>query len=611
MDATAESSPSNRRRERWIIALLIFVALIPFIRAVFFPYVYDDRAIIRTNPDIRGWSSLLTVWGKPYWQGAADAGFYRPAFVALLATVWNLGGHFPIWFHLFAMALHAGATVVVWQMLRRALPTAPATLAALWFAVLPVHIEAVANVANSSEVVVAIWSCLLAVLLARIDRRVPDDRAVSWTAAASVGLVALATFLSKESGVVAPFAAAAWVWGWRAPSPPRRDGWRTVSYGFIGRWWRVVLACAVALVVVLVARRIVLGGFMGAPVAPGLVGLTAWQRVWAMVSLGPLVAEILVWPRTINPEYGPTTLRHFGPSGPAIATLLVLATGTLLAIRNARAGDRRLLAAIAWFAVTFAPASNLVAATPQILTERTLYGPSIALAFVVALILGAVLSGAKGAVEGGRLAAQHRAIRLATAGAMSVLIVATGLKCLELTGAWQSNEAVFRQMVVADSASYRGYWKLAALEKSRNRMDESLALFDRAYRLYPRDRQLLADYTQVLLEQRQPVRAAAVARGLMAWPEVRRMPNIVALYLDALGQAYGADSVIRAGRALFAHDATPTAALFVGAAHESRGDPAAAEASYRAGLRIAPGDTALRRRLAVVGGRRSGDDGRR
>ena len=256
--------------------------------------------------------------------------------------------------------------------------------------------------------------------------------------------------------------------------------------------------------------------------------------------------------------------------------------------------------AIAWFAIMFAPASNLLAATPQILTERTLYGPSIALALASALLLSSVVSRVTAAFN---TESRPRSIRLGIGGAMTVLIVATGLRCIELSRVWQSNEAVFRQMVVADSLSYRGYWKLAALEKSRNRMAESLVLFDRAYRLYPRDRQLLADYAQLLLEQRQPVRAATVARGLMAWPDVRRMPNVVALYLDALGQAYGADSVIQAGRVLFADDRTPTAALFLGAAHEARGEPAAAEASYREGLRASPGDTALRRRLAVLGRR--------
>src|SRR5262245_63152506 len=101
---------TRRDYQRSIIAILVLVALVTFARATFFPFVYDDRLIIRGNPDLRGWSALLTVWAKPYWQGAADAGFYRPAFVAVLAGAWNLGARLPIWFHLLAIGMHALVT---------------------------------------------------------------------------------------------------------------------------------------------------------------------------------------------------------------------------------------------------------------------------------------------------------------------------------------------------------------------------------------------------------------------------------------------------------------------------------------------------------------------
>jgi tetratricopeptide (TPR) repeat protein len=274
----------------------------------------------------------------------------------------------------------------------------------------------------------------------------------------------------------------------------------------------------------------------------------------------------------------------------------VVAVGSLVAIavRAARDGDRRPLAGLGWFAATFAPASNLLTATPQILTERTLYGPSIAVAFCGALLISVVASQKLVRMPPSAF------LRTSAIAVAAILIVATGSRTLRFSVVWRSNEALFRQMIIADPASYRGYWKLAGYAKSRNEFDESLTLYERAYELYPRDRQLLADYAQTLLDRGQPMRAAAIARQLIAWPEVRRMPNVVSLYLAALGRAYGADSVIRAGTDLFAAERVPTAALFVGAAHESRGDSGAAEQSYRAGLHIAPTDTALRRRLALM-----------
>ena len=595
------SKPIARRDyQRWIIALLVLAALLPFARAAFFPFVYDDRSIIRGNPDLRGWSSLITLWAKPYWHGAADAGFYRPAFVALLAGAWNLGARLPIWFHLLAIGMHAIVTVLVWWMLRRAVAVVPATLAALWFAVLPVHIEAVANVANSSEVLVALWSCVLALYLARVDWNVMADRAVPWTSALGAGAIFLVAFLSKESGIVAPFAAAMWVWGWRPPARVARGDWRLAARRFLERWWRVAVVFVAVAAVVFVARRFVLGGFLGAPVAPGLVNLSAWQRIWAMLSLGPLIARILVWPSALNPEYGPNTLTYLGPSWAAAATVLIVIVALGFAFRSARRGDRRLLAALGWFVVTFGPASNLLSATPQILTERTLYGPSIAIASLGAVLLTALIRRIEALADRPTMLPARNLARAGVVGVVIAIIAATGARSLRATNVWSSNEAVFRQMIAVDPAGYRGYWKLAAYMKSRNRSDESLTLYERAYRLYPGDRQLAVDYAQALLDQHQASRAATIARALMQWPELRRNPGVVSLYLAALGQAFGADSVIHAGGALFADDRVAMAALFVGAAHESRGEMDAAEANYRAGLRIAPSDTALQRRLEAM-----------
>jgi hypothetical protein len=279
--------------------------------------------------------------------------------------------------------------------------------------------------------------------------------------------------------------------------------------------------------------------------------------------------------------------------------MLVIVAAIVFAMKSARAGDRRLLAALGWFAVTFAPASNLLTATPQILTERTLYGPSIGVIFALAALLGAMES------RWQRRASRTtvpllRATRLAAVGAAIVLIIAAGRRTLAATAVWRSNDAVFGQMIAADPNGYRGYWLAAGQAKNTNRVDESLVLLEHAYRLYPRDRQLVADYAQALLDGHQPARAVAVARVLMSWPELRKEPSLVALYLNTLGQTYGPDSVIRAADTMFASGPKATTSLFVGAAHEARGDVKAAEASYQAGLRIAPADTSLRRRLASL-----------
>src|SRR5688572_18533002 len=208
---TAPSPARFSRTNRSTTLLLMLVALMPYLRTLAFGYVMDDTTAIRSNPDIHGWESLARVWMHPY--GGPDSpyfGLYRPLTMTLFAFVWNAGGQWPIWFHLVAILMHALATVLVWRMLERVTGSFPALIAAVWFAVHPVHVEAVANVANSSEVLVAVWTCLLMLHVARAAATA--DR-IGWATAAVAGVLYLAAFLSKESGAVAPALALLWIWG--------------------------------------------------------------------------------------------------------------------------------------------------------------------------------------------------------------------------------------------------------------------------------------------------------------------------------------------------------------------------------------------------------------
>src|SRR5205814_3241154 len=124
-------------RNRWIAATLGVLAVAPFISTLAFRFVYDDTTIVRGNPQIHGWSSLLTLWAKPYWGpdgGGSLPGLYRPFYMSLMAVLWNGTNHAPIWFHLFVVVLHALATMLLFRLLARGVSVSAAAVAAAWFA---------------------------------------------------------------------------------------------------------------------------------------------------------------------------------------------------------------------------------------------------------------------------------------------------------------------------------------------------------------------------------------------------------------------------------------------------------------------------------------------
>ncbi len=588
---------SRAPSRRTIGVLLVVASLVPFLRTLGFGYVMDEVTAIRSNPELHGWSAILRVWAHEY--GNPDArfeGLYRPLTMSLFAFAWNAGGGWPVWLHLLAIALHAAATVLVWRLMERGVGRVPAVLAALWFAVHPVHVETVANVANSSEALVAIWTCLLAVHLQRSSERLP----ITWSAAIVTGVLFLAACFSKESGIMSIALAALCVWGWREPQrvaagPPLAwdQATRTPLARLLGRWQRVLVVCAAAVAILFAVRTLVLGGpLTGEDIAaPGLDGMTTWSRMRAMLSLSPTILRLLVWPPKLNPHYGPSV---FGQPGAWLAaTVAVLAALVALAAWSARRGDRRPLTAMLWTVIAFLPASNLLVPTGQILAERTLYVPSIG----VAMLVGLVLQAAQTSQRAGRAVP---GVWPATVALALAVIAFAAARSARWTEVWRTHPSVYAQMIVADSANYRGYWFSAVYAGNNGRMDDALPLLARAYDLFPADRGLKLDYSDALLRQGMSRRAAVVALGLMDSPTFRARPRAVAVYLEALGRAFGPDSVVAAGRWIMARTPSSTAALYVGQAHQLRREWTEAARAYREGLRLSPTDSVLAVRLKTL-----------
>jgi len=558
-------------RFAWTVAAAAVLPLLPTLRAAF---IYDDTTIIRGNTLLRGWDALARVWSAPYWPatGADVSGLYRPLHVAILALLWNVGGGAAWPFHLYALALHAVVAVAVWWLLRRGVGAFAAGLGALWFATHPLHVEAVASVANTSELLVTGCTIALTWLLVR---RGTDDAArrgvASWPIAIACAVLTAAAVLSKESGLLALPVAALTAWGWDASSAGRPAH---TLHGF-GRLW---LAGGAALVVALLARSVVLG----APVArvsiaaPGLDVLSPAERVAAMLSLWPRLGRMIVWPGLLAPYYGPTILPSQRGALAAVAVLAALAL-VAIAMVLARRGDRRPLVALGWIALTYLPASNLLTATGQLIADRTLFGATVGAALALAWAVDRV----------------PRRFRVALVIVAALAIVRDALASARYAVVWSSHRTLWEQLVEVSPNEPRGYQLLGIDAGQRGDTARALPLLARAFAMEPSARRTRFEYGQLLYATGRYPQAAHVLAPLIVNEDVRREPQFVAMYLDAVGRAGGPDAVIAEGRPLLRSESAATAALYVGAAHEQRGRLSAADSVYVAGLRAAPRDSLL------------------
>ena len=452
----------------------MLAALLPLLPTVRAGFVYDDTTIIRDNASLRGWSALARVWSAPYWptQGADVSGLYRPLHVALLAGVWNAGGGAPIIFHLYALALYAVVVLLVWRLLRAGVGSLAAAIATLWLATQPLHVEAVASVANSSELLVVAFTIALVMTIASAQR---DEESASgqWARALLVAVLSAAAVLSKESGLLALPLAAITVWGWR-----RRSNSQSAR-AFVGAHARLWTAGVAAIAAALLARAAVLG----APVsrvsiaAPGLDHLAPLDRALTMLSLWPRIAGMLLWPRALSPYYGPTILpRERGAM--AFAAVLVAMALIIYVVRRAHRGERRPLVVLAWVALTYLPAANLLTATGQLIADRTLFGATVGVALAIGLFL-------------------DRAPRYARRVALAVCALVTlrgAISSASYATAWSSHRTLWTRLVATSPTEYRGYELLGIDARERGDTSHALALLARAYAMEPRDRRLRFEF---------------------------------------------------------------------------------------------------------------------
>jgi hypothetical protein len=507
--------------------LVALVAAAPYLASLGYGFVYDDGPIIADNGALHAPSAMLTAWRVAYWPAEwGRAGLFRPVVQFLYALLWNVGGGSARLFHWYSVVLYALCAVAVLWLLARALPMRAAIFGALLFAVHPLHVESVANVAGSAETVAALASiaCVLVILRA-IDRQ---NGAIAWSAAiGSAALLALAVG-AKESAATVPALVALCVWGWRVPgdAPPMR------AAEVLARGWRAWIAYAIVLVLMIVARHAVLGGFSppNNALAVGLEGETITQRWWTMTAAWPLVAHLLLLPTRLSMHYGPTTvIPHHGPSAIAITAIVTFAAMVGAACTIARRGDRRPLVAIVWVVLAYLAASNILIPTGQLLAERTLFCASVGAAMLAGWALA---QGAHASV-----AEQRAAVGLAAA-----LVVLGAFATIVRVPVWSSEERLFRSGIEFDPAAFYPYRMLARAAGRRGDNARGLVLLGNAYDRYPEGESLALEYAQHLRTSEHGEDALSVLRASSIAHPASQAVRLA--YLDALLDRRGPDSLI-------------------------------------------------------------------
>ena len=449
--------------------MVLAVALAASVTSLRNDFVFDDVHVIVENPALHALDSLPHALTSSYWPEVRDRA-YRPATSASFVADWAVGHGSPLPFHLTNVALHLLVVALVLALGGLVLGRG-AVVAALWFAVHPVHVEVFANAVGRSELLAALGylgATLAYVAEGRAARRAPGGARRALWAVLVLSAAALA-FGAKEHALSLP-AALLLADGWTAS----RDG-ESVGTAFRRHaiLWLGVVALAAGYLAV---RTHVLGTtFGGGVVGAGLFGLTPLERAVVMLPVVLVWARLLAIPLHLSADYSPNVL----PTGTAFSAVHVLALLLLLAVAVAAWRRRRATPAlafgVAWFAVTVAVGANIVFPTGVLFGERLLYLPSVG----AALAVGALWE----------MLPAHRAVWSLTAAAL----VALGARTLERIPVWRTPERFFAARAHDAPDSYHTHWQRGDEAFARGDVRTGERELLAAVRIWPYDGRLLEE----------------------------------------------------------------------------------------------------------------------
>ncbi len=437
----------------------MLVAVAVYAPSLGYGFVYDDAAEVLASPFVRAPERVWEAFAHRIWLGTdVDAPMYRPLTTASFALTAAVAGLDPAAFHLGNVLLHAVVCLLLFALgLRLGLPSRAAGLAALWFAVHPVHVEAVANVAGRKDLLMTAF--VLAAVLLHLAARGGGFG----LRAASAGAFGLA-LLSKESGVVA-LAFVVLLEGSRPrgelPPGQRRVGPLLQSAG----WWAVV-AVAYGL-----GRAHVIGD-LALPHIPFMENPAAHapplERMLTALAVLGQGALLLLVPWRLSADYGAQAiaLATSAADPRVLATVLVVfATATWAALRR----DTWVALALLAYLAAVLPTSNLLLPIGTLFGERLLYLPSA----VFALAVGGLFA-----------RAERWAPRPARATA-SCVVVALAVVAVVSERRWRDDLTLFTATVATVPSSAKAQHLLGNVLVRAGRPEEALAHFARALALLP------------------------------------------------------------------------------------------------------------------------------
>lgn len=146
---------------RYLIFFAMGGAVLAYCAAPWFGFVFDDRKQVLANPTLLHLGSIAGYFTHAGGYLAGDLSYYRPLFGMWMNLNYFFFGLHPAGWHMALLLLHAVVAYLCYRLVLALIGDQPAAaLAALLFAVHPIHVESVAWISGSTDPLAAVFILL-------------------------------------------------------------------------------------------------------------------------------------------------------------------------------------------------------------------------------------------------------------------------------------------------------------------------------------------------------------------------------------------------------------------------------------------------------------------
>lgn len=414
-------------------------------------FIWDDFFFILGRPEIQSLDNI----GDFFLNGVR--GLYRPLRTVAYALAWQAFGENPAGWHLVGLVLHGLTTLLFFLIAKHLAGSRAAIIAALLFAVHPVHTERISFATGAMDLVGIVFllgAIYLALRAGLGSGKISLPKMVLMLVAATVAL------LSSEEAILLPVYLAAY-----AVYRSRQAGKKSLRVD-----WRIIGSTIAVLGCYFILRTNVIGA-----IGRGEIGsFNEWGTV--ILAMGQVFLryfQLLVLPTGLRVEYDmplPTTWQE--PSV-LLGWGLVAALG-LLALVLLKEGKLSGLA-LAWMLLALLPFSNIIPGS-ELIAERYLYVPSMGYCLLIGLLVAA--PGESRIVKG-------KTIQYGLYGAVLILVVVFGMQTFLRNRLFADDCLLFADTLRHTPTSSHAHNNLAACLSEDGQVKEAEHHFREALKLDP------------------------------------------------------------------------------------------------------------------------------